>query len=447
MKQLRTFKEEAIMVMVTSLVLLLLRWVGSYFWPKTGQYDLVAETETILFTVLRLIIYSLSAWLGLRVIMPKAYTYLKNEVYLKFDSFQDDQKLSVSTRMFAVLLGALVLLAMSGCTTTLHAQQQQVGGVRAAVVASAMQDVGVREATGSNDGVRVEQYLALVGQPKGRSWCAAFVCFHLSVNGIANPRNAWSPALVGGKAAVVWTGRKAVRAPLPADVFALYYPQLGRVGHVGFVTGVDGRYITTVEGNTSGPGSREGDGVYARRRELSKVYCIANYIPDETNDDGAVRSTGAPDRLSRKAAHGGDDNDGDDRAGNPADVTRYEHRGPWGQRVGDRHQAAVHGQVGHGVREQRSSDGDGVERGRPQDGRGGYCSIVCVRLGQHQGPALGHVHEGAQGEGDRAQRGDGEVPDAWLGLVDAGGSDTAGRVASLQHVPQVHPALTRTDHA
>ena len=58
-----------------------------------------------------------------------------------------------------------------------------------------------------------------------------------------------------------------------------YYPNLGRVGHVGFLekTDMDG-YFITIEGNTNGAGSREGDGVYKKKRDPNKVNAVSRYI-------------------------------------------------------------------------------------------------------------------------------------------------------------------------
>ncbi|WP_235012527.1 hypothetical protein [Pedobacter africanus] len=36
-------------------------------------------------------------------------------------------------------------------------------------------EIGVREATGRNDGTRIEHYLAAVGLDKGHAYCAAFI--------------------------------------------------------------------------------------------------------------------------------------------------------------------------------------------------------------------------------------------------------------------------------
>ena len=60
-------------------------------------------------------------------------------------------------------------------------------------------------------------------------------------------------------------------------VIGLYYPHLGRLGHIGIVTGFDGKNIYTIEGNTNAAGSREGQGVYRKIRPLKTVAAMADY--------------------------------------------------------------------------------------------------------------------------------------------------------------------------
>jgi hypothetical protein len=43
------------------------------------------------------------------------------------------------------------------------------------------------------------------------------------------------------------------------------------VGHTGLVEKVSGDFAITIEGNTNNGGSRDGDGVYRRRRLLSTL--------------------------------------------------------------------------------------------------------------------------------------------------------------------------------
>ncbi|MDR2283061.1 MAG: hypothetical protein LBE37_07630, partial [Sphingobacterium sp.] len=49
------------------------------------------------------------------------------------------------------------------------------GGVRNLIINIASKELGVREATGKNDGQRVEEYLRYTNLGKGYEWCASFV--------------------------------------------------------------------------------------------------------------------------------------------------------------------------------------------------------------------------------------------------------------------------------
>ncbi len=169
-----------------------------------------------------------------------------------------------------------------------------------------LSELGVREATGRNDGPRVETYLRYVGLKAGSAWCAAFVCWAYGQAGIPNPRSGYCPNLFpSGK--VIWirkskaenSGSKvessklkvesqqpaprnsqpATRNPSPGDVFGLYFPEKGRIAHVGFVDQWGDKYLISIEGNTNEAGSREGDGVYKKRRLISSIYKVARYCP------------------------------------------------------------------------------------------------------------------------------------------------------------------------
>ena len=186
--------------------------------------------------------------------------------------------------LFIILAG---LLAVAG----LQKGAEQASGVRSIYRA----EVGVREETGRNDGSRVEEYLRYVGLKKGQPWCASFVCWALGKAGIDNPRSGYCPRLFG-RDKLVWerrrgggglnlasydggpvVGKTEAGSDDSALVFGIYFPEKGRISHVGFVDACDGKYIITVEGNTNEAGSREGDGVYCKRRLLSSVYQIACY--------------------------------------------------------------------------------------------------------------------------------------------------------------------------
>ena len=136
------------------------------------------------------------------------------------------------------------------------------------VLASAVAEIGVTEVPpGSNAGPRVEEYLATVHLPKGNPWCAGFVAWC----GVQVMGSAWPVPRVGGCATLGdWAKKVGWRMlnPKLGDVFLLHFPKLGRFAHTGFITDVpdaSGKW-GTIEGNTSGGGSREGWGVFRQRR-------------------------------------------------------------------------------------------------------------------------------------------------------------------------------------
>jgi hypothetical protein len=152
------------------------------------------------------------------------------------------------------------------------------GSVRQKVVESYSSQIGVRELTGNNDGKEVEMYLKSVGLGKGYAWCAAFVCWSIQQGGIYSPKSAWSPAMFPNSR-VKWRRNQPGRyQPLQGDVFGLYYANLKRVGHVGFVDRWGDKEVHTVEGNTNQAGSREGDGVYRKIRLTRQIYIISNLV-------------------------------------------------------------------------------------------------------------------------------------------------------------------------
>jgi len=146
-------------------------------------------------------------------------------------------------------------------------------GQRSKVIQTARQAIGTTEATGHNDGPVVDEILDSVGlKGSGAPWCAAFVVwvgdktFTRPLN--PYPRTAWSPAMLYRP---TWD-RARRGAPLkPADVFGIWFNSMGRVAHTGLVEKNDGEWLLTIEGNTNGGGSRDGDGVYRRRRLATNV--------------------------------------------------------------------------------------------------------------------------------------------------------------------------------
>ncbi|MBB4106678.1 peptidoglycan-binding protein [Pedobacter zeae] len=141
----------------------------------------------------------------------------------------------------------------------------------------AKKELGVREASGRNDGPRVAAYLRYVNIGEGSPWCAAFVSWVFGQAGYSAPRTAWSPAL--------FPVNKRTQEVSRAVVFGIYFNQLKRIAHCGFAERRDGDWLITIEGNTNMAGSREGDGVYRKRRALKAVKYFADWSNRKGGDD------------------------------------------------------------------------------------------------------------------------------------------------------------------
>lgn len=155
--------------------------------------------------------------------------------------------------------------------------------LRDAFIAIARAEIGVQEEGGNNRGTRVQQYQDAASWLPGTgwAWCAAFVgwCFDRLAERyslpFATPEGAgafwyedWArqqklPVLAGGA--------KILRGDLIIYAFS----------HIGIAVSdqaSNGTFLC-VEGNTNGAGSREGDGVYEKRRNKSQVRSIIRPFP------------------------------------------------------------------------------------------------------------------------------------------------------------------------
>lgn len=146
------------------------------------------------------------------------------------------------------------------------------------VVRTYESQVGVREATGNNDGDAVGMYLQSTGLGEGYAWCAAFVNWVYVQCVVQTPLSpAWSPSWFLSKR-VIYANGKEIKTPGPGDVFGIYFASKGRIAHVGFIDDWGKDIVMTVEGNTNDAGSRDGDGVYRKRRLKRQVYKVSRWI-------------------------------------------------------------------------------------------------------------------------------------------------------------------------
>lgn len=151
-----------------------------------------------------------------------------------------------------------------------------------ALVKIAEKEVGVEELNGTNCGPRVNEYKASTWLPADQSWpwCAAFVdwCVNeaMLLTGISETAKFKRPRTAGAWDLENWSlaqdkttqTRKPPHGDIqPGDIVIFNF------SHVGIATAepdAEG-YVSTIEGNTDASGSREGGGVFRKRRKLSLI--------------------------------------------------------------------------------------------------------------------------------------------------------------------------------
>lgn len=143
--------------------------------------------------------------------------------------------------------------------------------------------IGVKELTGRNDGKDVEKYLKSTGNRKGDPYCSSFVHWCLEQCGIKNTVTAFSPTSFNKKN-IVYQKNKFLKEPQEGDVFCLWIPQKGRIGHTGFFRKrLNTRLYYTVEANTNqgaAVGSLadfDGEGVHKKIRSFHSTYSISRW--------------------------------------------------------------------------------------------------------------------------------------------------------------------------
>jgi hypothetical protein len=150
------------------------------------------------------------------------------------------------------------------------------------IVRIAKLEIGTEEVDGTNCGPRVNEYKAATWLPADKPWpwCAACVCGVVrramieagvpETDTFKRPRTAGAWDLENWSLKQdqsTWT-RKPHRGDIEAGDIVVF-----TFSHVGLAISepdADG-YVLTCEGNTDSSGSREGGGVFQKRRHLSKI--------------------------------------------------------------------------------------------------------------------------------------------------------------------------------
>jgi len=151
--------------------------------------------------------------------------------------------------------------------------------LRGKLVAVAASQVGVREKTGRNDGPEVRKYLLEVNLSEGYAYCAAGLTWCHNQLKIPNPQSAWSPSWF--KENVVYRRNKPQISPfesLPGQVAGFYSESKKRVSHVALVESESRQHYFTIEFNTNGSSSDDGEGVRRLIRKKESVYVIADHV-------------------------------------------------------------------------------------------------------------------------------------------------------------------------
>lgn len=169
---------------------------------------------------------------------------------------------------------------------------------------------GITERTGNNDGKEVEMVLATCGLKKGLPYCAATINYAFQKvgvkTGVSGPAGAANWFANTDKITYKKSWRKTDYKSKKAQVFGLYFPDKGRVAHVGFIFYESENYYITFEGNTSPSGAVEGDqltaedreagkngGFYKKKRPKSQIFIIADYLTGYDNEGKDWRKNAA----------------------------------------------------------------------------------------------------------------------------------------------------------
>src|SRR5690606_26493789 len=172
--------------------------------------------------------------------------------------------------MYPLFFSVLFIAVCGNVGTVYHSVD-----TRQEIINIASGEIGVREATGKNDGKRVAEYLQYTGLGKGYAWCAAWVSWCYGQAGLPEPRNPWSPALFPNARTYCRSDDCRRSHTLmrinPADIFGIYGQSVRRINHVGLVKEVQGKYVITIEGNSN-------NRVESKRRHLATIYALADWV-------------------------------------------------------------------------------------------------------------------------------------------------------------------------
>lgn len=154
-----------------------------------------------------------------------------------------------------------------------NTEPENLPKLTAALIEILTSEEGVREIGTTNRGPRVQEYQAATWlEGSGWPWCAAFICW-----GILQLEEQFPLPFKRPRTAAAWgfeqwardeglqlfKPRKKIKA---GDIVCFTFSHIGLA-----IEDESGGRVKTVEGNTDGPGSRDGGGVYIKTRRTSVI--------------------------------------------------------------------------------------------------------------------------------------------------------------------------------
>lgn len=145
------------------------------------------------------------------------------------------------------------------------------------VIEWAAKQIGFREGRSNGRWNNRNPFAKIAGHADGYAWCATFVCAAFIKAGvrhlIATPSAGVDQLSVGFKKAGRWSEYPAVGA-------VVFYGKPSDLNHTGIVARYDNDHIWAIEGNTNDSGSREGDGVYLKKRARRSANIVGYGYPE-----------------------------------------------------------------------------------------------------------------------------------------------------------------------
>ncbi|QPB09706.1 endolysin endopeptidase [Streptomyces phage Shaeky] len=145
------------------------------------------------------------------------------------------------------------------------------------LIAIANKEVGYHEGFSDGHWNNIQKYSPAVPGlewSQGMAWCQTFQSWLFQTAGL----KALAPVSASCWYSVDWFRDRGRFSWYPAVGAQVFFGANG-ASHVGLVVKYDADYVWTVEGNTNGNGSAEGDGVYAKKRARRDSYLYGYGLP------------------------------------------------------------------------------------------------------------------------------------------------------------------------